>query len=144
MRLLEPPSSDALKAALELEYALPAEDTSDLAQRRLIAALNERLSDVALELDLIAPMYAALTRVALGVGSTLALTTFLLEPSAGLVERARWVIATAAAGAVGAAATANFGQVAKARAKSIREKWDRVSSALAGGAGFGSPRARTS
>ncbi|HEY2404856.1 MAG TPA: hypothetical protein VGI10_02590 [Polyangiaceae bacterium] len=144
MRLLEPPSTDGLKASLAREYALAAEDTSELAQRRLIAALNERLSDVALELELLVPTYAALTRVALGVGSTLSLSTFLLEPSADLIERARWMIATAASGAVGAAVTVNFGQVAKARAKSIREKWDRVSAALAGGGASGSARVRPS
>lgn len=124
---LAPPPGRTLLARLEAENAAHS-PTGDSGQKRrsMIADLNQQLADVAFELGLFAPTYAALTRVCLASGTALTLLGFLdwaRSPREGGVRAA----VCALSGLVGAGLVSSLGRTAKRGVERTREAWDRAS-----------------
>ncbi len=123
--MLSPPSSRTLLRELAVDIEPAALD--DVARRLAIAELNQRLSDVSFELEVMPSTFAALVRICLASGSALALVGFLVAPEAPVTLRAVRLVAAAAAGLCGAIVVAVVGRSAKNDARKIRENWDAAS-----------------
>ena len=123
---LTPPEPQRLLAELTVSERDP-KDLDEAARRLAIAELNQRLADIAFELELAQATYTALTRISLASGSALALLGFITAPGEAPLGRVFHFVAVALAGLVGAAAVSAVGRSAKARSSQIREGWDRVS-----------------
>jgi hypothetical protein len=123
LEALAPPAYERLLSELTADCADPSE-LDEVTRRVAIAELNQRLSDVSFELDVLPATYAALTRIGLASGSGLALLSFVISTELSPIERALSFAVTALAGFIGAGAIATIGRSAKSRARQIREKWD--------------------
>jgi len=108
---------------------------SEFVRRSAIADLNQRLSDVAFELESLPPRFTSLSRICLASGTALALFGYIgassdLTGGAGTpLQRVFGLAMCAAAGLVGAAVVFGVGRMAKQRSSAIREEWDRSSRA---------------
>ena len=128
LQRLYAPQPSALLAELLAEVGAGAAD-SELVRRAAIAELNQRLSDVSFELELLPARFAALTRICLASGTALALVGYI-GANANLrspVERVLGLVACAAGGLLGAACVSAVGRMAKPRSAAIREGWDQAS-----------------
>ena len=96
-------------------------------RRAVVADLNQRLSDVAFELELLPARFTALTRIALASGSGLALVGYIGSTERPAFERVIGLSMCAGAGLVCAGAISNLGRMAKSKAAQIRQAWDRAS-----------------
>ena len=112
-----------LLLALEVD-AHSAADLDDNARRLAIAELNQRLSDIAFELEVLPSTFTALVRISLASGSGLALVGFLTAVDLPPTLRAIRLAVAAAAGLIGALVVAIVGRSAKKDAREIRGKWD--------------------
>lgn len=99
----------------------------DEVRRAAVAELNQRLSDVAFELDLLPATFTALTRISLASGSALALVAFMQSGECAPVERTWRVGLCAVSGLVGASVVTMIGRSAKRRVIAVRTAWDRTS-----------------
>ena len=118
---LAPPPAKQLFRELEVE---PASALDSVSRGLAVAELNQRLSDVSFELEVMPSTFAALIRICLASGSGLALLSFLAASELALALRLTWLTISAAAGLCGAAMVAALGRSAKAVGREIREKWD--------------------
>lgn len=123
---LAPPAAHRLLAELTANESDP-EALDDRSRRLTIAELNERLADVAFELELTPAAYTALVRINLASASALALLSFILAPDETPLSRVLHLVVAAVAGLVGAAVVLAVGRAAKLRTGQIREDWDRAS-----------------
>lgn len=130
LRKLEAPAHSALLNELLAEVGADSFD-SDTIRRAAIAELNQRLSDIAFELDSRPARFTALTRISLASGTALALFGYIgaggSESPAEPLQRMLALVACGASGVVGAAIVLTIGRVAKQRSSIIREEWDRSS-----------------
>jgi hypothetical protein len=94
-----------------------------------IAALNERMSDVAYELERTEPLLPALRRVVL-LSSTGCAVGVLLQSALGFETRIPLAIVAFAAGIVGVAALTQAGRVARQRGNMLRASWNQRSRTL--------------
>lgn len=123
---LEAPQPERLLREL-LEEVAPFELDEAARRRALVAELNERLSDVAFQLELLPARFTALTRIALASGSGLALVGYIGSSDRPALERVVGLSACAVAGLVAAGLVATLGRTAKAKAAQLRQNWDRAS-----------------
>jgi hypothetical protein len=125
---LQAPEPSALLSELLSEVGASATD-SEFVRSALIADLNQRLSDVSFELELLPARFTALTRICLASGTALALFGYIGASESALtpIERVSRLVACAASGLLGAACILAVGRVAKRRSAAIREGWDRSS-----------------
>jgi hypothetical protein len=101
------------------------EDLAEEARRGAIAELNQRLADVAFELEAWPAMLGSLARISLASGSALALASFLMPPDAERPLRLALRLALAAfGGLVGGAGVLLTGRSAKIITRQIRADWD--------------------
>jgi hypothetical protein len=124
VKQLAPPNSQNLLLELGSDGAL---DQDQRARALAVAELNQRLGDVAFELELMPATFTALTRICLASGSGLALFALVTSPELTPLARAVRLAIAAFAGLVGAGLVAAVGRAAKAQARRIRENWDSAS-----------------
>lgn len=128
LQLLRPPEPDTLLSEL-LAEAGAIHTASELVRRAAIADLNQRLSDVSFELELLPARITALTRICLASGTALALFGYIGAHSdtRSALERALALAVCVAAGLSGATCVQIVGRLAKQRVAAIRDDWDRSS-----------------
>lgn len=130
MRKLEAPAHSALLNELLAEVGANSFD-SEIVRSAATAELNQRLSDVAFELDSRPARFTALTRICLASGTALALFGYIgaggSESPPQPLQRVLALVACGAGGVVGAAVVLTIGRMAKRRSSMIREEWDRSS-----------------
>ncbi len=123
---LAPPATRRLLAELIASDSEP-KALDENTRRLTIAELNERLADVAFELELTPAAYTALVRINWASASALALLGFILAPDEAPLSRAFHLVLAAVAGLLGAAVVLAVGRTAKTRTSQIREEWDHAS-----------------
>jgi len=132
LRQSSAPAPSALLDELLTEVGAESLD-SEFVRQSAIADLNQRLSDVAFELESLPARFTALTRICLASGTALALFGYIGASGerAGVapapLQRVFGLAMCAAAGLVGAAVVFSVGRMAKQRSSAIREEWDRSS-----------------
>jgi hypothetical protein len=119
-----------LREQLARDYPPCAGEPAEIAQRKLVAAFNERVSAVQLELDLMAPTTLALTRMAWCAAALGLLLAYWFGPQVGAWQFTAWEIAIAVSGGCAALLCGHFGRQARARAQSVRQGWNRIAHVL--------------